>query len=106
MKFRKMITLYARQEKRHRCIKQTFGLYGRRRAWDDLREQHETCILPSVKQIASPGWMHEISARGWCTGKNQRNWVEREVGGGCRMRNTGKSMADSCHCMAKSTTIL
>ena len=27
-------------EKRHRCIEQTFGLYGRRRGWDDLREQH------------------------------------------------------------------
>ena len=32
MEFRKMvtITLYARQKKRHRCIEQTFGLYGRR----------------------------------------------------------------------------
>ena len=40
MEFRKMITitLYARQKKRHRCIEQTFGLYGRRRGWDDLRE--------------------------------------------------------------------
>ena len=40
--FRKMVTiiLYARQKKRHRCIEQTFGLYGRRRGWDDLREQH------------------------------------------------------------------
>ena len=28
----------------------------------------ETCILSNVKQIASPGWMHETSARGWCTG--------------------------------------
>ena len=33
-------TLYARRKKRHRCIEQTFGLYGRRRGWDDLREQH------------------------------------------------------------------
>ena len=40
MEFRKMvmITLYARQKKRHRCIEQTFGLYGRRQGWDDLRE--------------------------------------------------------------------
>ena len=32
MEFRNMImiTLYARQKKRHRCIEQTFGLYGRR----------------------------------------------------------------------------
>ena len=40
----------------------------------------ETCILSRVKQITSPGWMHETSARGWCTGKTQRNRVEKEVG--------------------------
>ena len=40
----------------------------------------ETCILSIVKQIASPGWMHETSAQGWCTGKTQRDGVEREVG--------------------------
>ena len=28
----------------------------------------EACILSNVKQIASPGWMHETSAQGWCTG--------------------------------------
>ena len=32
--------------------------------------------------------------------------VGREVGGGFRMGNTCKSMADSCQCMAKNTTIL
>ena len=66
----------------------------------------ETCILSRVKQITSPGWMHETSARGWCTGKTQRNQVEREVGGGIWMGNTCKSMADSCQCMTKTTTIL
>ena len=66
----------------------------------------ETCILSRVKQITSPGWMHETSARAWCTGKTQRDGVEREVGGGIGMGNTCKSMADSCQCMAKTTTIL
>ena len=42
----------------------------------------ETCILSSVKQITSPGWMHETSAQGWCTGKTQRDGMGREVGGG------------------------
>ena len=42
----------------------------------------ETCILSRVKHITSPGWMHETSARTWCTGKTQRDQVEREVGGG------------------------
>ena len=48
MEFKKivMITLYARQKKRHRCIEQTFGLfYGRRRGWDDLREQHRNMYI-------------------------------------------------------------
>ena len=42
MEFRKMITmtLYARQQKRHRYKEQIFGLYGRRQGWDDLKEQH------------------------------------------------------------------
>ena len=66
----------------------------------------KTCILSRVKQITSPGWMHETSARGWCTGKTQRDRVERELGGGIGMGNTCKSVADSCQCMAKTTTIL
>ena len=58
-------------------------------------------ILSRVKQITSPGWMHETSAQGWCTGKTQRDRVEREAGGGTGMGNTCKSMADSCQCMTK-----
>ena len=65
----------------------------------------ETCILPRVKQITSPGWMHETSVWTWCTGKTQRDRVEREVGGGIGMGNTCKPMADSFQCMTKSTTI-
>ena len=66
----------------------------------------ETGILSRVKQIISPGWMHETSVRAWYTGKTQRNWVEREVGGGIGMGNICKSMADSCQCTTKTTTIL
>ena len=66
----------------------------------------ETRILSRVKQITSPGWMHETSARTWCAGKNQRDRVEREVGRGIGMGDTCKSMANSCQCMAKPTTIL
>ena len=42
----------------------------------------ETSILSRVKQITSPGWMHETIAQAWCTGKTQRDRVEREVQGG------------------------
>ena len=40
MEFLKMVTmtLYARQQKRHRYKEQTFGLLGRRQQWGDLRE--------------------------------------------------------------------
>ena len=31
---------YVRQQKRHRCIEQSFGLRGRGRGWDDLGEWH------------------------------------------------------------------
>ena len=65
----------------------------------------ETCMLSRVKQITSPGWMHETSTRTWCTGKTQRDRVEREVGGGIGMGNTCKPMAVSFQCMTKSTTI-
>ena len=42
MEFRKMvmITLYVRQQKRHRCVEQAFGLRGRGRGWGDLGEWH------------------------------------------------------------------
>ena len=45
-------------------------------------------------------------AQGWCTGMTQRDAMGREVGGGFRMGNTCIPMADSCQCMAKTTTIL
>ena len=60
-------------------------------------------VSSRVKQITSPGWMHETSAQTWCTRKTQREWVESEVGGGIGMGNTCKSMANSCQ---KTTRIL
>ena len=96
------------------------------RLWDSVgegeggmfrRHSIKTFILSRVKQITSPGWMHEASAlmhwcmrrpgaRAWCTGKTPRNLVEWVVGGGIGMGNTCKSMTDSCQCMAKANTIL
>ena len=71
-----------------------------------LENSIKTCILSRVKQITSPGWMHETSAWAWCTGKTQRDRVEREVGGVKGMGKTCKSMADSGQCKTKTTTIL
>ena len=84
------------------------------RLWDSVGEGEggmfrensiETCILSRVKQITSPGGMHETSAQTWCTGKTQKDRAEREVGGGIGMGNTYKTMVDSCQCMTKTTTI-
>ena len=105
MEFRKMvmITLYAKQKKRHRCTEDFWTL------WEEARVgcfERTACILSIVNQITSPGWMLETSAQAWCTGKTQRNRVEREVGGGIGMRNTCNSMADSCQCMTKPTEML
>ena len=85
------------------------------RLWDSAGEGEggmfrensiETSTLSRVKQITSPGWMHETNAQGWCTGKTQRDGMEREAGRGIGMGNTCIFMADSCQCMAKNTTIL
>ena len=59
-----MITLYARQQKRHRCKEQSFGLCGRGRGWDIWENGIETCKLSYVKQITSPGLMHETGCSG------------------------------------------
>ena len=42
----------------------------------------------------------------WCSGTTQRDGMGREVGGGFGMGDTHTPVADSCQCMAKTTTIL
>ena len=102
-----IITLYAKQKKRDTDVQnRLLDSVGEGKGGMFRENSIETGILSRVKEITSPGWMHETSAWGWCTGKTQRDWVEREVEGGIRMGNTCKSMADSCQCMTKTTTIL
>ena len=69
---------------------------GEGEGWMIWENVIETRKLSYVKQIDSPGWMHETSAQGWCTGMTQKDEMGREVGGVFRMGNTCKSMADSC----------
>ena len=95
------ITLYAKQKKRHRYTDRILDSVGEGEGGMFRQNSIERCILSRLKQITRPGWMHEISAQAWCTGKTQRDWVDREVGGGIGMGNICKSMADSCQCMAK-----
>ena len=98
-----LITLYAKQ-KRDTDVQN--------RLLDSVREceggicETTACILSIVKQITSPGGMHETSTWAWCTGNAQRNRVERKVGGGIGMGNTCNFMANSCQCMTKPTAML
>ena len=61
------------------------------RLWDSVGEGEggmfwensiETCILSRVKQITSPGWMHETSALGWPRGIGWRGRWEGGLGWG------------------------
>ena len=60
----------------------------------------ETCIL-YVKQITSPGSMHDTGCSGLVHWNDPEGWDGRKMGGGFRMGNTCTPMADSCQCMAK-----
>ena len=66
MEFRKMVTttLYARQQKRHRCIEESFGLCGRGTGWMIWENGIETCIILYKKRIASPGSMQDTGSLG------------------------------------------
>ena len=61
MDFRKMITitLYARQQKRHRCKEQTFDSVGEAEVRIIWEKGIETCILSCKKWIASLGSMQD-----------------------------------------------
>ena len=59
-----MMTLYARQQKRHRCKEQYFGLCGGGKDGMIWENSIETCILSYVKQIISLGLMHGAGCSG------------------------------------------
>ena len=59
-----------------------------------------------MKQIASPGSMHEAGCSGLVHWDDPEGWAGEGGGRGVQMGYTCKTMADSCQCMAKTTTIL
>ena len=76
------MTLYARQQKRHRRKEQTFGLCGRRRGGMIWENSIETCTLPYVKQITSSGLMHETGCSGLVHWDDPEGWDGKGGGGG------------------------
>ena len=66
MEFRKIVTMtvYARQQNRHRDKEQILDSVGEGKGGMIRKNGIETCILPYVKRIASPGSMHETGCSG------------------------------------------
>ena len=73
-------TLYARQQKRHRCIEQSFGLCGvGGMIWEN---GIETCIISYVKQIASSGSMYDTRCLGLVHWDDPEGWYGEGGGRG------------------------
>ena len=68
----------------------------------------ETSILSYVKGITSPVLMHETGCSGLVHWDDREGWDGMGWDGipGLGMRDTCTPVADSCQCMAKTTTIL
>ena len=75
------ITLYAGQEKRQ-MYRTDFGTLWEKARVGCSERAASKHVCYQGETDASPGWMHETSARGWCTGVTQRDGMGREVGGG------------------------
>ena len=61
----------------------------------------ETCEISYVKQISSPGLMHNTGCSGLVHWDDPEGWGGEGGGRGFRMGNTCKPMVDSSQCMAK-----
>ena len=69
------MTLYARQQKRHRCKKQSFlDSVGEGESGIIWEGSAESCILSYVKRIAGPGLMHETGCSGLVHWDDPEGW--------------------------------
>ena len=65
-----IITLYAEREKKDTDLYNSLlDSVGEGEGGMFQENSIETCTVSRVKQMTSPGWMHETSAQTWCTGK-------------------------------------
>ena len=91
------ITLYARQQKRHRCIEQSFGLFVGEGTGGMIWENGiETCKLSHVKRISSPGLMHDTGCLGLVHWDDPEVWYGEGGGRGVQDGNMCTPVADSC----------
>ena len=61
----------------------------------------ETCKISYVKQITSPGLMHDTGCSGLVHWDDPEGWHGESGGRGFRIGNSCTLMADSNQCMAK-----
>ena len=78
-------TLYARQQKRHRCIEQSLGFWGGGMIWEN---GIKTCVISYKKRIASLGSMQDTGSLGLVHWDDPEGWY----GDGC-----GKGAQDGEH---------
>ena len=69
-------------------------------------EQHWNPCITLRKTADQQAWYITQGTQSRCSGTTHRDGMGREVGGRVRMGNICTVMADSCECMAKTTTIL
>ena len=74
------MTLYVRQQKRHRCKERLLDSVGEGEGGMIWENSIETCILSYVKQIASQGVMHETGCSGLVHWDDPEGW-DGEGGG-------------------------
>ena len=99
-------TLFARQQKRHRCIEQSFGLCGRGGGWEIWEDGIETCIISNKKRIVSPGSMQDTGCLGLVHWDDPEGWYGE---GGGRKVQDGEHVYTRGGCMlmyGKTNTML
>ena len=77
-----MITLYVRQQKRHRYTEQSFGLCGRGEGGMIWENGIETCIISYMKRITSPILMHDTGCLGLVHWVDPEGWNVEGAGRG------------------------
>ena len=100
-------SVYVKQQKRHRCIEQSFGLCGRGQEGGMIWENGiKTCIISYKKRIASPGLMQDTGCLGLVHWDNPEGWYGEGSGKGVQ---DGEHVytRDGCMLMyGKTNTIL
>ena len=101
-----MIALYARQQKRYRCIEQSWTMWERGEGGMIWENGIETCTISYKKQITSPGSMQDTGCLGLVHWNDPEGWYGE---GGGRGVQDGEHMYTRGGCMlmyGKTNTIL